>query len=96
MAGLGGRDLARLLDEVGASAEQRSQIEQIAVRARADLAPERDTGRSRGFGFVTFESPDGASNAMSAMDGASLDGRTLNVDVAKERSSSRSSYDSRW
>lgn len=46
MAGLGGRDLARLLDEVGASAEQRSQIEQIAVRARADLAPERDTGRS--------------------------------------------------
>lgn len=67
----------------------------------AKVITERDTGRSRGFGFVTFESSDGASNAMSAMDGASLDGRTLNVDVAKERSSSRSSsydsgYNSRW
>lgn len=67
----------------------------------AKVITERDTGRSRGFGFVTFESSDGASNAMSAMDGASLDGRTLNVDVAKERSSNRSSsydsgYNSRW
>lgn len=46
MAGLGGRDMARLLDEVGASAEQRSHIEQITARARADLASERDAGRS--------------------------------------------------
>lgn len=52
----------------------------------AKVITDRETGRSRGFGFVTFSSPEDASSARDAMNGADLDGRTLNVDIAKERS----------
>lgn len=52
----------------------------------AKVITDRETGRSRGFGFVTFSSPDDATSARDAMNGAELDGRTLNVDIAKERS----------
>jgi RNA recognition motif-containing protein len=46
---------------------------------------ERDTGRSRGFGFVTYVNDADAEKAMSAMNGAELDGRTLNVNEAQDR-----------
>ncbi|MCA9528087.1 MAG: hypothetical protein KC549_17495 [Myxococcales bacterium] len=46
---------------------------------------DRETGRSRGFGFVTFENPSDADQAMEQMNGAQLDGRTLNVNEAAER-----------
>lgn len=52
----------------------------------AVVIKDRDTGRSRGFGFVTFSSNEEASSARDAMNGAELDGRTLNVDLARERS----------
>jgi len=52
---------------------------------QASVVTDRDTGRSRGFGFVTFTNPNDAQQAREAMDGASLDGRTLNVDVAHDR-----------
>lgn len=52
----------------------------------AKVILERDTGRSRGFGFVTFASADDASAAISALDGQDLDGRTVRVNVAQERS----------
>ena len=51
----------------------------------ASVVTDRDTGRSRGFGFVTFTDPKHAQEAKEAMDGASLDGRTLNVDIAHDR-----------
>ncbi|MBN4049458.1 RNA-binding protein [bacterium AH-315-N03] len=47
---------------------------------------DRETGRSRGFGFVTFADPNAAQKAIQEMNGAELDGRTLNVDLAQERS----------
>ena len=47
---------------------------------------DRETGKSRGFGFVTFVNDADADKAMSAMEGQELDGRTLNVNEAKERS----------
>lgn len=53
----------------------------------AVVIKDRDTGRSRGFGFVTFTSNEEATSARDAMNGADLDGRTLNVDLARERSS---------
>lgn len=51
----------------------------------AKVISDRETGRSRGFGFVTYTSSDDANSAIEAMNGADLDGRTLNVNVAQER-----------
>lgn len=52
----------------------------------AKVITDRDSGRSRGFGFVTFADPRDAQKAVAEMNGAELDGRTLNVDIAQERS----------
>jgi RNA recognition motif-containing protein len=46
---------------------------------------DRATGRSRGFGFVTFENANDANEAIKAMNGAELDGRTLKVNAAEAR-----------
>lgn len=51
----------------------------------ATVITDRYSGRSRGFGFVSFASPDGAEEAKQEMNGATLDGRTLRVDEAHER-----------
>ena len=51
----------------------------------AKVITDRETGRSRGFGFVTFAEEGQASAALEAMDGAELGGRRLRVDVAQER-----------
>jgi cold-inducible RNA-binding protein len=56
--------------------------------SEAVVISDRDTGRSRGFGFVTFEDDDAADKAVAALNGTELVGRTMRVDVAqaKERS----------
>ena len=46
---------------------------------------DRDTGRPRGFGFVEMGSGQDAQNAITALDGAELDGRNIKVNEAKER-----------
>jgi len=46
---------------------------------------DRDTGRSRGFGFVEYQNDDEAKAAMEAMDGQEVDGRPLRVNEAHER-----------
>ena len=51
----------------------------------AKVITDRDTGRSRGFGFVTFAEAADADAAMDAMNGSQLDGRSLNVNEAKAR-----------
>jgi cold-inducible RNA-binding protein len=52
----------------------------------AKVILERDSGRSRGFGFVTFQDSQEASSAIAAMDGADLDGRSIRVNVAEDKS----------
>ncbi len=52
----------------------------------AKVITDRDTGRSRGFGFVTFTQDDDAKTAISKMDGTSLDGKTIKVNEAQEKS----------
>ncbi|MCB9708709.1 MAG: RNA-binding protein [Myxococcales bacterium] len=46
---------------------------------------DRDTGRSRGFGFVTMASPELAQQAIAKLDGTDLGGRALRVNIAEER-----------
>ncbi|KAB2009215.1 hypothetical protein ERO13_D10G138200v2 [Gossypium hirsutum] len=53
----------------------------------AKIIIDRDTGRSRGFGFVNFADDESASNALSAMDGQELNGRNIRVSYANERPS---------
>jgi len=49
------------------------------------LMLDRETGRSRGFAFVTLATPEAAQNALSRLHGSELDGRALRVDIAQER-----------
>jgi RNA recognition motif-containing protein len=49
------------------------------------LITDRDTGRPRGFGFVTMGNDAEAAAAIEGMDGQTLDGRALRVNVAEER-----------
>lgn len=51
----------------------------------AKVITDRDTGRSRGFGFVTFTEEQSAETAASEMNGVDLDGRTIKVDQAEEK-----------
>lgn len=53
----------------------------------AQVITDRDTGRSRGFGFVEMKSIDQADSAISALNGREVDGRHLKVNIAKPRSS---------
>jgi RNA recognition motif-containing protein len=53
---------------------------------KAQVITDRDTGRSRGFGFVEMASSDEAKTAIEALNGKNVDGRDLTVNVAKERS----------
>ncbi|XP_044125221.1 cold-inducible RNA-binding protein A-like [Bufo gargarizans] len=59
------------------------QISEVVV------VKDRETKRSRGFGFVTFENVDDAKDAMEAMNGKSVDGRQIRVDQAGKSSGDR-------
>ena len=51
----------------------------------ARVITDRETGRSRGFGFVEIEEDEGAQRAMSELDGRDFNGRPLRVNEAQER-----------
>jgi cold-inducible RNA-binding protein len=51
----------------------------------ANLMMDRVTGRARGFGFVTMSTAEEAQNAITALNGTSINGRALTVNVAKPR-----------
>jgi RNA recognition motif-containing protein len=50
------------------------------------VVTDRETGRPRGFAFVTMGEADGARKAIAQLDGTMLDGRSLRVNEAEERS----------
>ena len=59
--------------------------------SEAKVITDRDSGRSRGFGFVTFEDDEAADKAISALDNTELDGRTIRVNVAHDKRRDRDS-----
>jgi len=79
----------------------RSLFETHGTVDRASLVTDRDTGRSRGFAFVEMSDSQQADAAINALNGYELDGRALNVNIAKpktERSGggSRDGRSNRW
>jgi len=60
-------------------------FERFGEVAEAKVILDRETGRSRGFGFVTFADPSSTPNAIQEMDGATLDGRSIRVNEAQDR-----------
>ena len=63
----------------------RAAFEAYGEVTDAKVITDRDTGRSRGFGFVSFADGSAADAAIAAMDGTMLDGRSIRVNEAQER-----------
>jgi cold-inducible RNA-binding protein len=63
----------------------RAGFERFGEIAEAKVIMDRETGRSRGFGFVTFATPESAQSAISEMDGTEFDGRNIKVNEAEDR-----------
>jgi RNA recognition motif-containing protein len=65
----------------------RAAFEQFGHVTDVHIAMDRDSGRPRGFGFVTMGTPEEAQRAIETMNGAMLDGRPLRVNEAEARRS---------
>src|SRR3954471_13472753 len=63
----------------------RALFEQFGEITRIQVMTDRDTGRSRGFGFVEMADDDAAAQAVAALNGKELDGRALNVNEARPK-----------
>ena len=62
----------------------------------AAVVSDRDTGQSRGFGFVEMSTPDEAKKAISGLNGSMLESRTLVVNEAKPQEKRTGGGGSRW
>ena len=60
-------------------------FEQIGEVERAKVSTDRETGRSRGFGFVTYVDEANNQKAIDELNGKELDGRAINVSLARPR-----------
>ncbi|KAK3136641.1 hypothetical protein QOZ80_5BG0439900 [Eleusine coracana subsp. coracana] len=63
----------------------KDEFENYGTVVESRIILDRETGRSRGFGFVTYTSSEEASAAITALDGKDLHGRTIRVNHATER-----------
>lgn len=62
-------------------------FEAFGVVSSAKVITDRETGRSRGFGFVEMSSDSDASKAMGSLDGKEIEGRFISVTVARPKES---------
>jgi RNA recognition motif-containing protein len=67
------------------SAELESLFAQVGKVESATVVTDRDSGRSRGFGFVEMSSQAEAEQAITELNGRDVGGRQINVSAAKER-----------
>ncbi|HMG52789.1 MAG TPA: RNA-binding protein, partial [Kofleriaceae bacterium] len=63
----------------------RAAFQEFGTVSDVHLVSDRETGRSRGFAFVTMGTPEEAAKAIEGMDGRTLDGRPLRVNEAEQR-----------
>jgi RNA recognition motif-containing protein len=63
----------------------RTAFEAFGTVTEVFLATDRETGRPRGFAFVTFSTADEAKVAIEKMNGTEIDGRALTVNEAKPK-----------
>ena len=66
-------------DQLQAAFAAHGSVQSVAI------IMDRQTGRSKGFGFVEMENDQEADDAMNALNGTELNGRTLTVSPARER-----------
>lgn len=69
--------------------ELQALFEQFGETTRVQIMTDRDTGRSRGFGFVEMTSDEAAAKAIEALNGKEFGGRSLNVNEARPKSEGR-------
>ncbi len=67
------------------SSSLQAAFERFGAIEEATVISDRETGRSRGFGFVTFTDESSTQEAISDMNGSELDGRPIVVNEAKEQ-----------
>ena len=65
--------------------ELEAAFAEFGTVASAKVITDRETGRSRGFGFVEFESDDEGKASIDGLDGKELGGSTIHVSQARER-----------
>jgi len=65
--------------------ELRQLFEAYGQVERVSILTDRDTGRSRGFGFVEMASNEDGEKAIAALNGSQLSGRTINVNEARPK-----------
>jgi RNA recognition motif-containing protein len=66
-------------------AELQDLFTQYGEVASVKIIMDRDTGRSKGFGFVTMPNQEEAEEAVKALDGSSIQGRNMRVNEARPR-----------
>lgn len=70
-------------------AELRQAFEEFGTVSSAHIVIDRETNRSRGFGFIEMESGEEGKAAISALDGQDFQGRTLRINEARPREERR-------
>ena len=65
--------------------ELRQMFEVYGQVDRVSIMTDRDTGRSRGFGFVEMTSSEDGEKAIAALNGSQMGGRTLNINEARPK-----------
>ena len=74
----------------------RQLFEQYGAVDKINIITDRDTGRSKGFGFVEIPDSVAAKAAIQGLNGTERDGRVLTVNEAKSREPRREFSRSRW
>jgi RNA recognition motif-containing protein len=74
---IGGLPFSTSTDDLSQLFNQVSGVERVAI------ATDRDTGQSRGFGFVEMATSEAADEAVRKLNGSTLGGRTLTVEIAR-------------